>query len=78
MNKRNPTNTPDAFHVATTWKRSFTRRFNMAYTWCVYSEESTENRYWRLGEQYQMIQLSNILCITNMNLKKLLQVISTL
>ena len=30
-----PTNTPRVFHVGTTWKRPFTRRFNVEYTWCV-------------------------------------------
>ena len=30
-----PTNTPRVFHVETTWKRSFLRRFNVEYTWCV-------------------------------------------
>ena len=30
-----PTNTPRVFHVETTWKRSFPRRFNMEYTWSV-------------------------------------------
>ena len=28
-----PTNTTIAFHVETTWKRSFSRRFNLEYTW---------------------------------------------
>ena len=32
----NPTNIPRIFHVETTWKRSFPRRFNVDYTWCVY------------------------------------------
>ena len=27
-----PTNTPPVFHVETTWKRSFPRRFNVEYT----------------------------------------------
>ena len=78
MNKRNLTSTPDAFHVETTWKRLFPRRFNMEYTWCIYKEDLTENRCWRVGEPYQMIQLNKILCTTNMNLKTLLQAISTL
>ena len=30
-----PTNTPRGFHVETTWKRSFSRRFNVESTWCV-------------------------------------------
>ena len=30
-----PTNTPCIFHVETTWKRPFPRRFNVEYTWCV-------------------------------------------
>ena len=30
-----PTNKPRAFHVETTWKRSFPRRFNVEYTWCI-------------------------------------------
>ena len=30
-----PTNTPRGFHVETTWKRSFARRFNVESTWCV-------------------------------------------
>ena len=32
---RYPTNTPLVFHVETTWKRPFSRRFNVEYTWCV-------------------------------------------
>ena len=32
-----PTNTPCIFHVETTWKRSFSRRFKVEYTWCVCS-----------------------------------------
>ena len=32
-----PTNTPREFHVETTWKRPFPRRFNMEFTWCVCS-----------------------------------------
>ena len=32
---RFPTNTPRVFHIETTWKRLFTRRFNLKYTWCV-------------------------------------------
>ena len=31
-----PTSTSSAFHVETTWKRSFPRRFNLEYTWCVF------------------------------------------
>ena len=31
----NPTNTPRVFHVETTWKRPFLRRFNVEYMWCV-------------------------------------------
>ena len=30
-----PANIPRVFYVKTTWKRSFPRRFNMEYTWCV-------------------------------------------
>ena len=30
-----PTNTPARFHVETTLKRSFPRRFNVESTWCV-------------------------------------------
>ena len=30
-----PTNTPRVFHVETTWKRLFPRRFNVEYTWSV-------------------------------------------
>ena len=30
-----PINTPRVFHVETTWKRPFLRRFNVEYTWCV-------------------------------------------
>ena len=30
-----PTNTPRGFHVETTWKRSFPRRFNVESTLCV-------------------------------------------
>ena len=31
----NLTNTPCVLHVETTWKRSFPRRFNVEYMWCV-------------------------------------------
>ena len=34
----NPTNTPRAFHVETTWKHSFPRHFNVKYTWNVCRE----------------------------------------
>ena len=34
----NPTNTPGVFHVETTWKRSFSRCFNVEYTWFVCRE----------------------------------------
>ena len=30
-----PTNTSRGFHVETTWKRSFPRRFNVESAWCV-------------------------------------------
>ena len=30
-----PKSTPRVFHVETTWKRPFLRRFNVEYTWCV-------------------------------------------
>ena len=30
-----PTNTPRVFHFETTWKRMFSRRFNVEYTWSV-------------------------------------------
>ena len=30
-----PTNTSRVFHVETTWKRLFPRRFNVENTWCV-------------------------------------------
>ena len=30
-----PTNTPHVFHLETTWKGLFPRRFNVKYTWCV-------------------------------------------
>ena len=30
-----PANTPSVFHVETTWKRTFPRRFNVEYTWSV-------------------------------------------
>ena len=36
-----PANTPRVFHVETTWERSFSRRFNVEYTWCV-----CKVRYW--------------------------------
>ena len=36
--KRNPTNTLRGFHVETTWKRPFPRRFNVDSTWCVCRE----------------------------------------
>ena len=31
-----PTNIPCVFHAEMTWKRSFSRRFNVEYTWCVF------------------------------------------
>ena len=34
-----PANTPGVFHVETTWKRRFSRRFNVEYTWCVCRDE---------------------------------------
>ena len=36
----NPTNTPRGFHVETTWKRPFPRRFNVESKWSVCREES--------------------------------------
>ena len=33
--ERYPKNTQRVFHVETTWKRSFPRRFNMEFMWCV-------------------------------------------
>ena len=35
-------NTPRGFHVETTWKRPFPRRFNMESTWCVCRVEDLE------------------------------------
>ena len=35
----NPINTPRVFHVETTWKQPFSRRFNVEYTWCVCRED---------------------------------------
>ena len=31
-------NTPHVFHVETTWKPPFPRRFNVEYAWCVCRE----------------------------------------
>ena len=39
------TNTPRIFHVEMTWKRSFPRRFNVKYTWCIYRVLSTCDFY---------------------------------
>ena len=36
-----PTNTPRGFHVETTRKQSFPRRFNVYSTWCVYRVNSS-------------------------------------
>ena len=36
--KKNPTNTSRGFHLETTWKRSFPRRFKVEYTCCVCRE----------------------------------------
>ena len=44
-----PTNKPRVFHVETTWKRPFPRRFNVEYTWCVGRVSPSINvrfRYW--------------------------------
>ena len=30
-----PTNKPRGFHIGTTWKQSFPRRFNVESMWCV-------------------------------------------
>ena len=35
----NPINTPQAFHVETTWKQPFSRCFNVEYTRCVCRED---------------------------------------
>ena len=35
LEKPLPKNTPRVFHVETTWKRPFPRRFNVEYMWCV-------------------------------------------
>ena len=39
-----PTNTPRVFHVETTWKRAFPRRFTVEYAWRVCRVDSL----WRL------------------------------
>ena len=39
-----PTNTPRGFHVETTWKRRFPRRFNEESKWCVCRVRSGGNR----------------------------------
>ena len=39
-----PRNTPRGFHVETTWKRSFPRRFNVESTLCVCRDVSSEMR----------------------------------
>ena len=38
-----PTNTSHGFHVETTWKRPFPRRFNVESTWCVCWEVNVPN-----------------------------------
>ena len=43
--RNNPTNTPRVFHVETTWKPSFPRRFNVEFTWCVRREQTTTTFY---------------------------------
>ena len=35
-----PTNIPRVFHVETTWRRSFPRRFNVEYKWSVCRENT--------------------------------------
>ena len=35
MTNTYPTNASRVFHFETTWKRSFQRRFNVEYSWCV-------------------------------------------
>ena len=30
-----PTNKPRGFHIGTTWKQSFPRRFNVESMWCI-------------------------------------------
>ena len=35
ITKTYPKNKSRVFHVETTWKRPFPRRFNVEYTWCV-------------------------------------------
>ena len=37
-----PKNTPRVFHVETTWKLQFPRRFNVEYMWCVCSKTHTK------------------------------------
>ena len=43
----NPINTTRGFHVETTWKRSFPRRFNVESTWCV----CRQHALFRLSQQ---------------------------
>ena len=38
LSQNNPTNIPRGFHVKTTWKRTFPRRFSVESMWCVCRE----------------------------------------
>ena len=44
-----PTNTPRGFHVETTWKRSFPRRYDVESTWCV-CREGTPRLFRKAGK----------------------------
>ena len=41
-----PAKTPRVFHVETTWKRPFPRRFNVEYTWYVCRDASFSKEDW--------------------------------
>ena len=57
-----PTNTPRGFHVETTWKRSFPRRYDVESTWCV-CREGTPRLFRKAGKLWQMhIQTSSTFC----------------
>ena len=66
MTESLPTDTPRGFHVETTRKRSFPRRFNMESTWCVCSlhyflatkEKTIEN--FNRNTRAQLLNILNI------------------
>ena len=56
-----PTNTPYVFHVETTWKRSFPRRFNVEYTWNVCRVSFSVSKRGHLLKPSDFVMLLNYL-----------------